>query len=871
MDFNKNNIDNLKYRFDNLEYRFDNLEYRFDNFNKTINLDKLNIINNNSNIIIKKISNDKKFNKILFYNKLTNKLIKNNICPNFIMMYGYDSKKLNIFMEKVEGTLLDFLKNISDDKVILSALFQIIYSIMIIQSKIKTFHTKLDMNNIFYKKINNSIKYFKYKINYDEYIIPTYGYLFMISNFDNAQTLLNNNFNDLNKKDIEFGIKYNYDFDNLKLFGNKIFSLNIKKTISNYDSLMNHLKNKDKLIIQKVYSKYENNNKNKYSEKKLFNMIIDYCVNNNFLNTNNIKIDSEYKLPSDKTLKLINLIFESKNNIIEILKDYFNDFNNPINIKFNEIINFNYDKKNKISELSRNKEIINKDHNLTGEIKNLYQINKFNYSTSKYFHIFPNRNFTPKFINPMYSDIEPYDYIKPITKLNLRFKNNYYSKLINSYNYDKKTKLNLYSSNELTQIDLDEIMLQYVKCRKKCFIITLWPIFAEYLDIMVKYLELKGNIYYTKYIEFESNGLINYLISVYDEFSNNDILKIAKNKYSWSKLPNQKSNKIAIIIFDNINNLALSGQASIFKTELRNLSLNVLKKNNIGLENIRGNDLIHINDYFYQTIEYCELLLNSNSINLLNNRLYSKIYDKYFETTYLKIETYRKIIYSNLSLETINSLFLIAGVSLFFYGFRPINDLDGICINPDIDYKNKNDNASEDIKKITKLFCDEKTRIFYIEFGATNTEYWKEKWTQFNAIIAKYFEISDFNDICWNPNYHYYFKGIKCYLIDFEFYKKLQRSNEIIGTDIWPTLSKDYTDYIMINYLNPKLIEKFIYIDKTNGKLTVSKKIIDIYPKLNNPLPFNNSVLNLINKFLISKYKVYLDDNINNNYIKSLF
>jgi hypothetical protein len=475
----------------------------------------------------------------------------------------------------------------------------------------------------------------------------------------------------------------------------------------------------------------------------------------------------------------------------------------------------------------------------------------------------------------MYLNIEPYDFIEPIKKLNLRFKNTYYDNLINIYNYDKKTKLNLYESesNKLDQKDLDEIMLQYIKCRNKCFVITLWPIFTDYLDNMVKYLESKGNIYYTKYIDFEQNGLINYFISVYDEFSNTDILKIAKNKYSWSRLPEQKSNKIAIIIFDNINDLALSGQASLFKTELRNWAFNLLKvKMGVDkLQNIRGNDLIHINDYFYQTIEYSELLLNSNSIKLLNNRLYSKIYDEYFETTHLKVETYRKIIYSNLSLETINSLFLIAGVSLYFYGFRPISDLDGICVNFDAKYKNKTDLESEDMKTITKLFCDEKTRIFYIEFGATNTEYWKEKWTQSNSIIAKYFGIQDFNDICWNPNYHYYFKGIKCYLIDFEFYKKLQRSNEIIGTNIWPTLSKDYTDYIMINYLNPKIIEKFINVNKLDGKLTVQKKITNIYPKLINPLPFNDKVLELINKFLISKYKVYLNQNITDDYIKSLF
>ena len=152
------------------------------------------------------------------------------------------------------------------------------------------------------------------------------------------------------------------------------------------------------------------------------------------------------------------------------------------------------------------------------------------------------------------------------------------------------------------------------------------------------------------------------------------------------------------------------------------------KKNNYSnkYKNIRGNDLIHINDYFYQTIEYCELLLNNNSISLLDNRLYSKIYDNFYSNTHLKIETYRKSIYSNLSLETINSLFLMAGVLLYFYGFRPIGDLDGICVNMDSGYENKTDLKSQDIKKVEKLFVDKDTRIFYIEFAITNSKYWKE-------------------------------------------------------------------------------------------------------------------------------------------------
>ena len=839
-------------------------------------------------IVVKKINENsmRSFENEVYYYNLTNDLIKKNECGQFLLMYGENKKKSSIYLEHVDGTLLDFFKITNADEILCSMLFQILYGILVIQKKLMTFHCDLHIKNIFYKKINENIKYFRYIIGEDIYLVPNFGYLFIIADFGHAQSLLTSTYNKLNKIDIDFAIKYNYDFNHLKQLYNKILKENLSEIIHDYNDL-------EKILFKSSMTDENLNNinqiKKKYSSniKKQQSNILYYCIENDMIDIDKIINKFTYLLPDIKIKKMIDVIFNSKNDIISIIKDNFEkmyEYNNvkKNNVKKNtdvnkthiqEFIFCNDVNKFKINKLQR----MNNANGLIEKIKKMYSVNKFNYNTIKYFYLYPDRNFTPKFLNQMYDDIEPYDYIKPIMKLNERFNNEYYNKIIKMYEFNKKTHLDKYNDDikiknriTLDSVDLDEIMLQYIKCRKNCFVITLWPIFSKYADEMIEYLSTYGNIYYTKKINFEENGLINYFISVYDEFSNSDIIKIATDKYSWSRLPNQKSNEITMIIFDNVNNLKLSGQASTFKTTIRNWALNILKKNNINLENIRGNDLIHINDYFYQTIEYCELLLNSNSINLLNNRLYSKIYDKYFETTHLKIETYRKIIYSNLSLESINSLFLIAGVSLFFYGFRPINDLDGICVNLDSNYKKKVDTASEDIKKITELFCDEKTRIFYIEFGATNTEYWKEKWTQFNSLIANYFKISDFNEICWNPNYHYYFKGIKCYLIDFEFYKKLQRSNEIIGTNIWPTLSKDYTDYMMINYLNPKLIKNYIYIDDKTGKLTVSKQIINIYPKLKS-LPFNNIVLELIKKFLQSKYKVYLNSDINDDFIKSLF
>jgi hypothetical protein len=209
----------------------------------------------------------------------------------------------------------------------------------------------------------------------------------------------------------------------------------------------------------------------------------------------------------------------------------------------------------------------------------------------------------------------------------------------------------------------------------------------------------------------------------------------------------------------------------------------------------------------------------------------------------------------------------MGGASLYFYGLRQLEDIDAVCLN-NKDYLKEDINFNE-IKKIIDIFSNESSKIFYIDMGITNTEYWRESWESKNNDISNYFNINKFNDICWNPRYHCYYKGIKSYLIEYEFYRKLSRTSEKIIKNSIATLSKDYTDYIMINYINPKIMNKFIYIN-SNKKLTLVDDLIELFPDLKK-LPFNNKILEFINKFLKIKYQVFLDKNINIKYIKSLF
>jgi len=863
----------------------DNINYRYTDKNKLnnivkckeeINKEEINndnfflkekqsiILKTNSddcdNIIIKKFKKEKKLiEKEIFFFKLTNKLIEQYICPNFVYMYDFSLDKNIIYGEITDGNFLDFLKinkNKNKDKIFKSALFQILIGILVLQKKIKTFHSDLHIKNIFYKKINPKIKYFEYIINGISYIIPTFGYLFIIANFGHAQTLLETKYNSLNKDDINFGIDYNYDFEHISKFYNKILKENLLIIIKNIDELKSYV-NLDNQNFKNIVETF----KNKYKNKQLFNLILFYCIENNLLNWKDFISQFTFDQPSDNIKDLIDKIFISKEPIENIIKEYFQEFySQNINNK-DKIITFNIIFKN-IFPLSRNN-----NNNIIQDIKKLYSVEKFNYNTSKYFYLNTENNFLPKYIEPMFLNIKPYDYIKPIINLNINYNNEYYSELIEKYNYENNKRLDLYL--DFDKIDLDEIMLQYIKNMPNCFVITLWPIYSDFIDETIKYLENYGNIYYKKIINFEPRGLINYLCSVYDEFKNKDILKIALDKFEWIRLPNSKSNKIAIIIFDNIKNLKLSGQSSYFKNTIRNWALNQLKKNSIDITNIRGNDLIHINDYFYQSIEYSELLLNSNSIGLLNNRLYENIYNDFYNISFLKIETVRKNLYTNISLETMNSIFLMGGAILYFYGIRQLEDVDVICINNNKNFLNNEDKNSKNIKKIIDIFCNESSKIFYIDVGITNTNYWRESWELKNNNISDYFNINKFNNICWNPRYHCNYKGMKSYLIEFEFYRKISRTNEKIIKNSLATLSKDYTDYIMINYINPKIINKFIYLN-SQKKLTLVDNLIKLFPNLKK-LPFNNKILEFIIGFLKTKYEVFLDKNIDTDYIKSLF
>lgn len=434
-------------------------------------------------------------------------------------------------------------------------------------------------------------------------------------------------------------------------------------------------------------------------------------------------------------------------------------------------------------------------------------------------------------LQPMFSNIKPYDYFAPIKELaNVygNMKKNYYQTL-----YDKKIIVNdrldkILLNTTIDIEDLDNIMLQYVKSRPSTFMITLWPI-ASKNDIaaaLLDELQKHGNIYYLRKFDIQWKCLKNLMFWMYDEFSFNDRLSFIEKKLDYVEANKYTDNQITILIFDNIKNVNISGQASEFKRHLRNIVMNMVQKDGIK-EGLRGNDLIHINDHFYQTVQYCELLLNNNSLNMLakQNILLDGYMDRNEVAAHLKLQTFRKWLDMNISPLDLSKIIVIGGADMYAMGIRPLTDIDSILVKP---------NNVELEQQMYDTFQNKKTKFRFADMGVEG-KFWQESWTQKNNDVYKYFNIDSIDEIVVNPRYHFYFQGLKFYLFDYEIVRKLYRAGE-----------QDYADFAMILLSQPEIVQNFMTISDNNKMVLKDPEFI--------MKPMTDEFIDLIYNVIQKKY-----------------
>ena len=426
----------------------------------------------------------------------------------------------------------------------------------------------------------------------------------------------------------------------------------------------------------------------------------------------------------------------------------------------------------------------------------------------------PKLCYRPYKLKAMFPDVGPYDYFKPMERLAKNFvfagsgtgsgtgsgADGYYASVLSKRLTPGTERLDKIAPNTTLDLeDLDEIMLQYVKSRPSTFCITLWPIAFHLTERIATELARSGNVYYVRQLRLSYEGLKNLMFWMYDEFSFHERNTFIAKKLEYVRASKVTDNSFSVIIFDNVRDVPLSGQGSEFKKRIRNFALGLL--NEPPGSEIRGNDIVHINDHFYQTVNYAEMLLNANSVRLLDQqRINLENMTEGERVAHLRFQTFVKFLFTNLSPLEISKIITMGGAVLYAYGVRPLNDIDSIMIQP---------NSQELEQLMYDTFQNEATKFEFADMGIEG-RYWRDSWTEKNKQILDSFGIAGMVDLVCNPRYHMYFQGVKMYLLEHELRRKLFRHR-----------AQDYADFVVMLLFHRNLVDKFLTIDDVSHRMVI--------------------------------------------------
>lgn len=300
-----------------------------------------------------------------------------------------------------------------------------------------------------------------------------------------------------------------------------------------------------------------------------------------------------------------------------------------------------------------------------------------------------------------------------------------------TYNYDFFKNRNNYwrrdneKYNNLDQIYLDAMALEYTRLNKNIFPIVLYPKAQNYLkdetrNKLDKIIEKYGYIYYKKKVKLSEIGMINLIKEMYrGEKWLGGIYPIdyhtkqkVKDVYDINKL------EIILVCVEDIKTLIK------MKEECR--SIFQLKKNSL-----------HVSDNHNDGFRIISSLLNENSVKYLN----SAKSDLYF-----KSERMNKLTnYFNLLKNKNEDYCITSSIILEMYGLRDAKDID---------------------------YLHKENKIVNLELLGVHKGIWLD-----------YYHVSK-EEVIYNPKYHFYFNGFKFATLDVIKRMKQNRNEEKDKRDI---------------------------------------------------------------------------------------
>ena len=238
---------------------------------------------------------------------LLKKMINEFKCPNFIEIYYYDSKKPYILMEYADGDCRFLFKDdFFETEIYEIFICQILIGLLCLHTQTILYHRDLKPANLLYKNINKNIV-FHYKINNEDYYIPTKGYLFMIADFGRAS--------------LELGL---YSEEKNLATQIEIYHMQfLEKKFQTMEKFLKVFSNEEQKELNKIYIK----------EQSKLEKVIQYAIEKKILKN---------KLNVNEYIYKMYGILVSKIPIQEIINKYFLKFKNKGDYKDENIVSFTF-------------------------------------------------------------------------------------------------------------------------------------------------------------------------------------------------------------------------------------------------------------------------------------------------------------------------------------------------------------------------------------------------------------------------------------------------------------------------------------------------------------------------------------------------
>lgn len=209
---------------------------------------------------------------------------------------------------------------------------------------------------------------------------------------------------------------------------------------------------------------------------------------------------------------------------------------------------------------------------------------------------------------------------------------------------------------------LDYMVTEYCKLKENVFFACVWPKAKGDNKVreMINRINKSTNIVYCKNVFLNYQGLRNFMVQIY---ASEDWIGTIENRFTGIQ-------KKADACFDS------DGSLNCFVLECKSLGEILKMKSDIrSIFHIEKNS-IHICDNQNESIQICNLLLNENSINFLNNGK-----PDYYKKFYKRINIFKNnLINNNFFLE---DFIIDSSSTMGLYGLREPNDIDFMTVSND--------------------------------------------------------------------------------------------------------------------------------------------------------------------------------------------